>query len=107
MAWVVTSQEYAGVVLIVELRDGERVVEILADLAIEGRVVTLSGFHAVGSGTNRIGAATLLALARWTVEVMDLDELRIEGATRTSGANPGHDPRPLVFRRTRGGAAAS
>ena len=39
------------------LSNGNHVVEILADFAIEGTVVTLSGLHIYGSGANTIGPA--------------------------------------------------
>ena len=99
MAWHVEAYEYANDVVVVELRRRADHVHIMADVHIAGRSVTLYGLHALGAGPNRLGVATLLRLGHWALEALDLDELRIEGATRTSGANPGRDPRPLVFRR--------
>src|ERR1700728_4641514 len=52
-----------------------------------------------GAGPNTLGVKGLRDLARWIMEFLDVDELRIEGATRASGAGPGRRPAPLVFRR--------
>jgi hypothetical protein len=77
---------------------GNRVIEILADVRVDGRVAILSGVHFQGAGPNTIGGGQLKALAKWAKEALDVDELRVEGATRTTGANPGHAPSPLLFR---------
>jgi hypothetical protein len=39
----------------------------------------------------------LIALARWVKVILDVDELEVEGAVRTSGAAPGRKPGRLVF----------
>jgi hypothetical protein len=36
-------------------------------------------------------------LALWVKDSLDVDELRIEGATRATGASPGRKPTSLVF----------
>jgi hypothetical protein len=80
------------------LRGGEQVVEFVADLELGDRHAVLSGLHVYGPGPNSLGIAGLRELIRWAMEQLDVDELRIEGATRTSGASPGRRPTPLVFR---------
>jgi hypothetical protein len=100
MTWAVRIEEYADDYVVAELRRGDEYVKILAGVRFGDRRLTLYGLHALGDGPNRLGTATLLRLGRWALEALDLDELRIEGATRTSGARPGHAPRPIVFRRT-------
>jgi hypothetical protein len=72
------------------------------ELTPDGRVLTLRGVHmhgGEGAGANAIGHANLKVLARTVMERMDFDELVVEGAVRTTGANPGHRPGPLRFRR--------
>jgi hypothetical protein len=67
----------------------------------DGRVLLLRGLHmhAESAGANVVGAANLRVLADMIMERMDYDELIVEGAIRTSGANPGHRPRQLRFTR--------
>jgi hypothetical protein len=79
--------------------DGSIAVEILFCADIEGRVADLWGVHVQGPGPNRLGLSTLRGLARWVMEALDVDELRIEGAARASGAGPGRVPAPIIFRR--------
>jgi len=83
--------------LIMVFGNGSQMLEMVADFAIEERVVTLSGLHLTGNGPNSIGPAGMRALALWVKKEFGLDELRIHGASRTTGASPGRRPRPLVF----------
>jgi hypothetical protein len=73
----------------------------MAEPIAAGRVLILRGvhMHGEGAGANAIGHANLKVLARTVMERMDFDELVVEGAVRTTGANPGHRPGPLRFRR--------
>ncbi len=81
------------------LSDGRVEVELIAIAEIDSRTAMLSGCHIQGPGPNTMGLSALRHVAQWTMELLDVDELRIEGAARTSGANPGRRPTPLVFRR--------
>jgi hypothetical protein len=90
--------ELEGDTLSAELSCQSQTISIVADVAFEGRVALLWSGHIHGDGANTLGGAALLSLTRWAMEFLDVDELRIAGATRTSGANPGHTPRLLVFR---------
>jgi hypothetical protein len=95
--------EIEGDTFHVELSCESQTIGIIADMTFEGRIAMLWGGHIGGDGANTLGAAALLSLTRWAMEFLDVDELRIAGATRTSGANRGHTPRLLVFRRDRSG----
>ena len=55
--------------------------------------------HVQGATANAVGAANLMVVVQAFLEVMGYNGLEIEGAVRTTGANPGHTPR--VFRFTR------
>ena len=46
---------------------------------------------------NTFGRNGLKQIAKVAMERMGYDEIIIEGATRTTGANPGHRPRPIRF----------
>jgi hypothetical protein len=95
----------------VRLTNGRDEVEIVADVELDRRCAVLRGLHILGAGPNAMGperdgartrwgpnamgAGALRGLMRWAKEQLDVDELRIEGATRTSGARPGRVPRPI------------
>ena len=75
--------------------------EWLFRLEMLDRSKVLHGLHVDGPGPNVMGQPALRELARWTMETLDVDVLRIEGAIRTTGSSPGRRPAPVVFRRTR------
>jgi hypothetical protein len=80
--------------------DGQQRIELVSDFALGERYAALSNLHIYGGRPNSLGISGLRGLIRWAMEELDVDELRIEGATRTSGASPGRRPAALVFRRT-------
>ncbi|MCA7119923.1 MAG: hypothetical protein LGL72_11070 [Acidibrevibacterium sp.] len=73
--------------------------EVVADVRINGEIMVASNVHIQGPGKNCVGWPGLRQFAEDLIEELELDELRIEGAPRTSGAGPGRKPCPLVFRR--------
>jgi hypothetical protein len=77
------------------------VLEVVAEPAQEGRRLVLERLHmhGVDVGPRQFGLANLRALAQAVMERMDLDEIVIRGAVRTSGANPGHRPGERRFTR--------
>ena len=97
--WKVTESEISPEdVVYARISDGMREIEIMANAHWAGRVLTLRECHVQGAGRNRLGIAALRQIAAWVRECLDVDELRIEGATRTTGAGPGRRPAPIVFR---------
>jgi hypothetical protein len=72
---------------------------VMAEPAMQGATLHLTRAHVQARGANTIGAWNLLVIARAVIEGMDLDGLVVEGALRTTGANPGHRPRALRFTR--------
>ena len=79
------------------LLSGGDEIQIVPDIEITGRYARLFGCHFLGAGPNTLGLARLRELARWMKGMLDVDELRIEGATRTSGAGPGLVPPPCLL----------
>jgi hypothetical protein len=72
----------------------------MAELDIEGRILVARKAHVKSNGGLwSVGIANVRMMATMVLEWMDCDEARVEGATRTTGANPGHTPRPFRFRR--------
>jgi hypothetical protein len=109
MAWtLIDIPEIApGDLVHARLADGDRALELLAYVRFaEGRA-WICGLHVQGAGPGSLGVARLRGLAEWAMEALDVDEIRIEGAARTSGAGPGRSPAPLVFRRRRRAGAAA
>jgi hypothetical protein len=88
-----------GDVASVRLATGTVEIEAMFYAHLTGRVAIFSRLDIQGAGPNTLGWVTLRELAQSVMELLDVDELRIEGTARTSGAGPGRRPTPLVFRR--------
>ena len=76
---------------------------VMAEVEATGRRLTLRRLHIQGAdvGANDIGWAQLRRVAQLALDLLeDYDDLVIEGAPRTSGANPGRRPRVLRFTRS-------
>lgn len=82
-------------------------ISVMADVEISDRSIRLEGLHIGGGGANSFGSASLRDLVRSIMEQLDVDEIIVEGAVRTTGANPGRRPRPLRFTRAVRAASAS
>ncbi len=74
----------------------------LEDLDDGRRRIVLRGAHMHSeSGARSVGVSNLRAMAELLLERTHYDEVLIEGGARTTGAYPGHTPRPLRFTRRR------
>ena len=76
----------------------------MAQPVMVGTTMLLKGLHAQDSAANTVGPGNLMVIAPPVMETsvmegMDLDGLVIEGAIRSTGANPGHRPRDVRFAR--------
>lgn len=85
------------VTVLVSTPDGT--LKFMTEPETRGSTLVLHGTHAQGAGANAAGAANLLVLAQALMERMGFDGLLVEGAIRTTGANPGRRPRVLRFAR--------
>ena len=75
----------------------------MAEIDIDGRLLILRGVHVQAEGgANSVGLANLRTVMQIVLERTDCDEARVEGAPRTTGANPGRRPRVLRFTRDAG-----
>ena len=97
--WEIKSLEIEGDTFFVVFGYETQRISVVADVAFEGAVAWFCGVHIDGMGANKAGMATLMLLVRWALRVLDVDEIRIAGATRTSGAKPGRRPPVLAFGR--------
>lgn len=68
-------------------------------VSIADQTLSVRGLSIQGAAANAVGLVNLRILIRHVLERLDCHEARIEGALRTTGANPGHAPR--VIRVTR------
>jgi hypothetical protein len=97
MQWTVLEYEDDHNAVLVRLTDGVHEIAFAATVELTTHRAVLSGCDIQGAGRNTVGVALLRRLAAWMKERLDVDELRIEGSVRASGANPGRLPRPLTF----------
>jgi hypothetical protein len=94
--WRALEYDFGGTnTVLVKLTDEIHVIEVLADVELTGRTAALRGLHILGTGPNTLGPRVLRELINWAKVQLDVDQLRIEGATRTSGAGPGRVP-PII-----------
>ena len=95
--WRAVEFDFDEDTVLVTLTDGVEVVQVLTDVEFIGRTAVLRRLHILGSGRNSLGPRALRELINWAKGELDVEKLRIEGATRTSGAGPGRDPPVLDF----------
>lgn len=76
------------------------------ELQVMGEVVRLDNeclrvvrAHIQGLAPGACGTGNLIVIARKVLEIIDVEEIVIEGSARTSGANPSHTPRPFRLRK--------
>ena len=65
--------------------------------SIVGRVMRIERAHVEGLTIGALGRAGLNAIGRKLLEVADVDEIIIQGGTRTTGRAQGKVPRPIRF----------
>jgi hypothetical protein len=93
-------------VVTLAVRTPSGVVIFVAEPTMRGAVLSLHGTHVQNASPNALGMANLMIIAQALMQRMGLDGLVVEGAIRTTGANPGRRPRVLRFtRRLRPSAA--
>jgi len=100
MAWCFDEFEIeieTNDVSFVRMSKGAVEIEAIFHVHLVGRVAVLSRLDIQGTGANTLGLGTRRNLAWSVMEMLDVYELRIEGAARPSGAGPGHRPAPLRF----------
>jgi DNA-binding transcriptional regulator YiaG len=76
------------------LATGAAEIEAMFYVHLIGRVAIFSRLDIQGAGPNTLGWVALCELAQSMMELLDVDELRIEGTARTSRAGPRRRPAP-------------
>ena len=71
--------------------------QLIGEVTRVGRVLHVREAHADGLHHGALGRAGLNAIGRKLVAEADVDQIIIEGGTRTTGKNPGRPPKPFRF----------
>ena len=72
---------------------------LIGSISIVGRVMRIDRAHVEGLKIGALGRAGLNAIGRKLLEVAYVDEIIIQGGTRTTGRTKGKAPRPIRFPR--------
>jgi hypothetical protein len=72
---------------------------VIGSIAIVGRAMRIDRAHVEGLETGSLGRAGLNAIGRKLLEIADVDEIIVQGGTRTTGRTKGRAPRPIRFPR--------
>lgn len=75
--------------------------QLMGEFEIGSHSIVVRGLHIGGDPTVEWGWSKLRMLGRLIAEKMDVDEISIHGAVRTTGANPGRRPRVVRLARAR------
>jgi hypothetical protein len=106
IVWLgVLEANCAGDIITIRLETPIGLIELMAIVELDGRVLRAFGAHLQNAKGARPGVGNLYAIAQFILERLDLDEAIVEGAPRTTGARPGHRPVQFRFKRRRGAAA--
>jgi hypothetical protein len=72
---------------------------LIGSISIVGRAMRIDRAHVEGLSVGALGRTGLNAIGRKLLEVADVDEIIIQGGTRTTGRTKGKVPRPIRFPR--------
>ena len=92
-----------GEVMIIEVTTPVGLVQIIGNVTRVARVLYVRGAHIDGLHCGALGRAGLNAIARKLLEEADVDQIIVEGGTRTTGKNPGRPPKVFRFPSHQGG----
>jgi hypothetical protein len=73
---------------------------LIGSVSIVERVMRIDRAHVEGLTVGALGRAGLNAIGRKLLEVADVDEIIVQGGTRTTGRTKGKIPCPIRFPRT-------
>ena len=71
-------------------------ISVITAIHREGDDLILRGLHIDGPGADTAGLGTLRELARILGRQWGVRRVMIFGGVRTTGAKPGHTPRPII-----------
>ena len=82
--------------IVAEGENGE--IRIMGNIEINEGTITLDQAHIQGQGAGTSGLKEMGEIIREFGRSRGASEVIIQGATRTTGARPGHTPRPIRVR---------
>ena len=91
----ITVAEHPAV--IVEIGTPVGSVEILGMISQSGRVLYISEAHIQGLSSGALGRSGLNAIGRKLLVEADVDQIVVQGSTRTTGRNKGRPPKAFRF----------
>lgn len=90
--------EQDGIAHEFQVRVGKHTLTVITDLEIEGSTLLLRNLHVDGPGTGQLSASLLRKAIRALGQNYNVTMVIVRGFERTTGANPGHTPRPIEVR---------
>jgi hypothetical protein len=84
-------------VMIVRITVPVGVLEMIGSVSLSGRILHVHGVHVQGLAPGLLGRAGLNAIGRKLLKEADVDQIIIEGGTRTTGRTKGRRPRLIRF----------
>lgn len=72
-------------------------ITVITGMAREGDTLVLRKLHIDGPGAGSFGLRELRGLGRNLGRLQGAKRVKIYGSARTTGANPGHTPRPITI----------
>lgn len=73
-------------------------IRVLTEMTRQGDAIVLKGLHMEGASPGAIGIRELHEFARQLGKEQGVNRVIVEGAKRTTGANPGHIPRTIEIK---------
>jgi hypothetical protein len=98
--WIVELRDVQSKTLLVEVWTPAGRIEIMGEVERVGRVLYVTGTHINGPRPGVLGRSGLNAIGQTLMEAADVDEIVIEGSTRTTGRMAGRAPRTIRFPHT-------
>ena len=93
----IDDAEHPVAVLVITTPAGT--LSLIGSVSIAGRLMRIDRAHVEGLRIGALGRAGLNAIGRKLLEVADVDEIIIQGGTRTTGRTKGKVPRAIRFPR--------
>ena len=81
-----------GPVALVRIRAPAGILHLIGIISLVGRVLVIDKAHIEGPGRGSIGRVGLNAIAVKMMVEADVDEIVVQGSTRTTGRNRGRPP---------------
>ena len=90
--------EQDGIAHEFQVRVGNHTLTVITNLEIEGSTLLLRDFHVDGPGPGQLSATQLRKAICVLGQNYNVTMVVVRGFERTTGANPGHIPRPIEVR---------